>query len=113
MYKHRSRTTTIWATLALAASFGLWRILPESLRNQVLPTAHAATFTVNTADDHNDGVCNAADCTLREAINAANALVNSNTSPHNIKFVSSHYWTNLFWRGRSVYLWRHRQSGAW
>ncbi|PYS66634.1 MAG: hypothetical protein DMF76_00010 [Acidobacteria bacterium] len=73
MYKHRSRTTTIWATLALAASFGLWRILPESLRNQVLPTAHAATFTVNTADDHNDGVCNAADCTLREAINAANA----------------------------------------
>src|SRR5437660_10664004 len=73
MYKHRSRTTTIWATLALAASFGLWRILPESLRNQVLPTAHAATFTVNTADDHNDGVCNAADCTLRESINAANA----------------------------------------
>src|SRR5437879_6198985 len=73
MYKHRSRTTTIWATLALAASFGLWRILPESLRNQFLPTAFAATFTVNTADDHNDGVCNAADCTLREAINAANA----------------------------------------
>ena len=73
MYKHRSRTTTIWATLALAVSFGLWRILPESLRNQVLPTAFAATFTVNTADDHNDGVCNAADCTLREAISAANA----------------------------------------
>src|SRR5437879_11061861 len=73
MYKHRSRTTTIWATLALAASFGLWRILPESLRNQFLPTAFAATFTVNTADDHNDGVCNAADCTLREAISAANA----------------------------------------
>src|SRR5207247_9235726 len=71
MYKHRSRTTTIWATLALAASFGLWRILPESLRNQVLPTAHAATLTVNSADDHNDGVCNAADCTLREALNAA------------------------------------------
>jgi len=72
MYKNRCRTT-IWATLALAASFGLWRILPESLRNQVLPTAFAATFTVNTADDHNDGVCNAADCTLREAISAANA----------------------------------------
>src|SRR5207244_10882356 len=72
MYKNRCRTT-IWATLALAASFGLWRILPESLRNQVLPTAFAATFTVNTADDHDDGVCNAADCTLREAINAANA----------------------------------------
>src|SRR6266567_8631937 len=34
--------------------------------------SHAATFTVNTADDHNDGVCNAADCSLREAISAAN-----------------------------------------
>ena len=26
-------------------------------------------------DDHNDGVCDAADCTLREAITAANANV--------------------------------------
>src|SRR5213083_2436814 len=84
MYKHRSRTTTIWATLALAASFGLWRILPESLRNQVLPTAHAATFTVNTADDHNDGVCNAADCTLHEAINAVNAGSGGDTISFNI-----------------------------
>src|SRR5438067_29110 len=74
MYKNHSRiTTTIWAVLALATGFGLWHILPDSFRNQVEPTALAATFTVNTADDHNDGVCNAADCTLREAINAANA----------------------------------------
>src|SRR5438067_13655061 len=74
MYKKRSRmTTTIWATLLLSAGFGLWHILPDSVRNVVQPTAHAATLTVNTADDHNDGVCNAADCTLREAINAANA----------------------------------------
>ena len=27
---------------------------------------------VTTVDDHNDGVCNAADCTLREAITIAN-----------------------------------------
>src|SRR5947207_6888885 len=74
MFKKRSRmTTTIWATLLLTAGFGLWHILPESVRQVVQPTAHAATLTVNTADDHNDGVCNAADCTLREAINAANA----------------------------------------
>src|SRR2546426_6640273 len=74
MYNKRSRiTTTIWAALLLTAGFGLWRILPDSVRNVVEPTALAATFTVNTADDHDDGVCNAADCTLREAINAANA----------------------------------------
>src|SRR2546425_12774287 len=74
MFKNRSRiTTTIWAALLLAAGFGLWHILPNNIRNQVEPTAHAATLTVNTADDHNDGVCNAADCTLREAIVAANA----------------------------------------
>src|SRR5205814_4143147 len=74
MFKNHSRiTTTIWAVLALATGFGLWHILPDSFRNQVEPVAHATTFTVNTADNHNDGVCNATDCTLREAINAANA----------------------------------------
>src|SRR2546428_12794952 len=65
--------TSIWATLLLAAVLALWQILPNNIRNEIQPTAHAATFTVNTADDHNDGVCNAADCTLREAITAANA----------------------------------------
>src|SRR5437762_2023643 len=74
MFKNRSRImTTIWATLPLAACLGLWCILPAGIRNEVEPTAEAATLTVNSADDHNDGVCNAADCTLREAIIAANA----------------------------------------
>ena len=74
MYKKLSRiTTAIWVTLVLAAGFALWRILPDSIRKAIEPTALAATLTVNTADDHNDGVCNAADCTLREAINAAKA----------------------------------------
>ena len=62
----------ICVLIIVVACFGLWHALPESLRNQIQPTAHAATFTVNTADDHDDGVCSAADCTLREAINAAN-----------------------------------------
>ncbi|HNO93687.1 MAG TPA: CSLREA domain-containing protein, partial [Anaerolineales bacterium] len=35
--------------------------------------AHAASFVVNTNADTNDGTCDAANCTLREAINAANA----------------------------------------
>src|SRR6266446_2087325 len=74
MYQNRSRiTTTIWAALVLTAGFGLWHFLPDSISDAVEPIALAATFTVNTADDHNDGLCNAADCTLREAISAANA----------------------------------------
>jgi CSLREA domain-containing protein len=36
--------------------------------------APGPAFVVNTADDHNDGDCDAADCSLREAIAAANAL---------------------------------------
>ncbi len=42
-------------------------------------TASAATFTVNSAADTDDGVCNAANCTLREAINAANASAGLDT----------------------------------
>ena len=34
--------------------------------------ATTGSLVVTTTDDHNDGVCNASDCTLREAITAAN-----------------------------------------
>lgn len=37
------------------------------------------TFTVNTADDPGDGVCDAAHCSLREAIEAANANAGTDT----------------------------------
>src|SRR4051812_16439904 len=37
------------------------------------PNALAAIYTVNTDADTNDGVCDVFNCTLREAINAANA----------------------------------------
>src|SRR5438552_1603770 len=91
MYKKRSRiTTTIWATLLLAAGFAWWHILPDSIRKAIEPTALAATFTVNTADDHNDGVCNAADCTLREAINAVNAGSGGDTISFNIPGAGVH-----------------------
>jgi CSLREA domain-containing protein len=43
------------------------------------------TYTVNTAADHDDGTCNAADCSLREAIKAANAHANSG-GPDTIDF---------------------------
>jgi CSLREA domain-containing protein len=45
--------------------------------------AQAATFTVNTTDDTNDGTCNAAHCSLREALIAAQA-VGSHTIAFNI-----------------------------
>ncbi|HEX5732816.1 MAG TPA: BACON domain-containing carbohydrate-binding protein [Blastocatellia bacterium] len=44
----------------------------NSLSPSLLVTAPTATFFVNSAADTDDGACNA-DCTLREAINAANA----------------------------------------
>jgi len=36
-------------------------------------TAEASSFVVNTYDDVDDGICDATHCSLREAINAANA----------------------------------------
>src|SRR5262245_4526716 len=61
-----------------------WHLLPRSVRDALIPTAQAATFTVNTADDHNDGACDGADCTLREAINAANGGSGGDTISFNI-----------------------------
>src|SRR5690349_17636307 len=46
--------------------------------------ANAATYTVNTTADTDDGVCNAANCTLREAINAVNASFVSDVINFNI-----------------------------
>src|SRR6266446_10145058 len=83
----RLRGIPIWLSITIATCFGFWRLVPNSVRNQIEPTVHAtSTYIVNTTADHDDGVCDSADCTLREAINAANATVNSNTSPHNINF---------------------------
>ena len=41
--------------------------------------AHAANFTVNSVADTDDGTCDASSCTLREAINAANAAAGFDT----------------------------------
>jgi CSLREA domain-containing protein len=46
------------------------------------PTAAMATvYTVNTTADHNDQACNAADCTLREALMAATSAADSVNLP--------------------------------
>ncbi len=56
----------------------------------VVKTAAAATFIVNKTDDHNDGVCDTGDCTLREAINAANANAGADVLTFNIPGAGAH-----------------------
>lgn len=50
----------------------------------ILKTTAPQTFTVNKADDHDDGICDSGDCTLREAINAANGNSGADTIAFNI-----------------------------
>jgi CSLREA domain-containing protein len=57
----------------------LFRVLAGVLCSLVSAASIAATFTVNSTADTDDGVCNAANCTLREAINAANASAGLDT----------------------------------
>ena len=57
----KRRALLVAVALALTAGLGV----PEP--------ALAGTFTVNSAADPGDGVCSASECTLREAISAANA----------------------------------------
>ncbi|HXJ63436.1 MAG TPA: CSLREA domain-containing protein, partial [Actinomycetota bacterium] len=44
-----------------------------------VPPVSASTLTVNTTGDTTDGQCNASNCTLREAITAANATAAKDT----------------------------------
>ncbi len=59
------------------------RWIPAVLLGGVASLASAVTYTVNSTADTDDGVCNAADCTLREAINASNGHAGLDT----IRFV--------------------------
>jgi CSLREA domain-containing protein len=51
-------------------------------------SASAATYTVNSKDDIDDGVCNAPHCSLREAIIAANANVGSDFIVFNLDTIN-------------------------
>jgi CSLREA domain-containing protein len=79
-----SRRVVLLSTTAVFLLIAGCFLLPRSLREILVPTVNAATFTVNTADDHNDGTCNGADCTLREAINAVNSGSGGDTISFNI-----------------------------
>ncbi len=73
------RCGAISASLLLALCL-VWAALPWSAAQ----SAPIATFTVNSTNDVNDGTCNAAHCSLREAIIAANAAAGSDTINFNI-----------------------------
>lgn len=74
----KMRRGTLLATLALGFLF-LFTLI-----------AQATTFTVNSTADPGDGVCNATECTLREAINAANANPGQDTIAFNIPGAGPH-----------------------
>src|SRR5204862_3694493 len=44
-----------------------------------VPAPIGTTFTVNTTADGDDGTCDGTNCTLREAINAANTVPGTDT----------------------------------
>src|SRR6266850_52341 len=83
--QRRFFTTLVLALLLFVTVLSL----SHRLRSSIEPTAYAATLTVTTDDDHNDGTCNA-DCTLREAINAANAGAGGDTISFNIPGAGVH-----------------------
>ena len=57
---------------------------------QGLAQAQATTFTVNSTNDVDDGTCDATHCSLREAINAANANSGTDTIAFNISGAGPH-----------------------
>ena len=61
--------------------FATWPIV--TLLLALAGPAGATTFTVNVTDDTNDGTCNAAHCSLREALTAAQSAAGA---PHVITF---------------------------
>lgn len=69
LFRRRLRLQVLSAVLAV--TFILLLSPPQS--------ASALNYTVNTLADTNDATCDAANCTLREAINAANATAANDT----------------------------------
>ena len=67
-----NRMVVVMGVLAL----GLLAMLGLGKPGQAAP---ATTFTVNSTDDMDDGTCNGAHCSLREAINAANGAAGADS----------------------------------
>jgi len=72
-------------TCPQALASGWWNGAPDASRIIAkIKVTGAATQVVNSTADTDDGVCNATNCTLREAINAANANSGLDTITFNI-----------------------------
>ena len=69
--RHNSPTTGLLSERAALPALGL-TVEGGSEPAAPLPMA-GQTFTVNSSADPGNGICDAAECTLREAITAANA----------------------------------------
>jgi len=68
-----------------------WFCLPAARRLVEVPSLAAPlAFVVNSNNDSDDGVCNAAHCSLREAIKAANANSGADTINFNIPGAGVH-----------------------
>jgi len=82
-------TDTVPATGAFTAAITFSVQQPNGVADWGAVVAGSAqpgpTFTVTTADDHDDGACTPSDCTLREAIGAANTEANAD-GPDEIDF---------------------------
>lgn len=77
---------TLWirAARVTLAVVGLVAVSFAAAVSPGTPTVFAATFTVNSTADTFDGVCDSTNCTLREAISAANAAAGIDTISFNI-----------------------------
>lgn len=81
-YRIRSMNlVTVFVLILTAVTWqpGTWLAGPSHAQAHI-----AATFTVNSRNDPGDGTCNAAECTLREAITAANATPGADAIVFNI-----------------------------
>jgi CSLREA domain-containing protein len=72
-----------------------WRVLTRNVAGDG-PWSNAPTFgvgylVVNTTDDIDDGACNAAHCSLREAIDTANGYAGKDTVSFNIPGLVPHH----------------------
>ncbi|MCB8980728.1 MAG: right-handed parallel beta-helix repeat-containing protein [Ardenticatenaceae bacterium] len=79
--KKRIRIVTVILGMTLAVWLLSQRAYAQDGLSQpsVNAAAPAATYTVNSNDDTDDGSCNSTHCSLREAINAANSHAGSDT----------------------------------
>ena len=100
IFQRRVKNSTLvgssLALLVVLIAIGLGMPVPLAQAQAPTPTPDpftfpsSTTFTVNFANDANDGMCDATHCSLREAIDAANANAGGDTIQFNILGTGPH-----------------------